>query len=31
MAINGSSYYVLEKTKDYDGNYGIVRVLFKWL
>ena len=29
MAINGVDYHVLEKTKDYDGNYGIVQILFK--
>jgi len=31
MAINGSSYCVLEKIKNYDGDYGIVKVLFKLL
>ena len=29
MAINGTDYYILEKTKDYDGDYGIVQILFK--
>ncbi len=29
IAINGSDYHVLETIKDYDGNYGIVKILFK--
>ena len=29
MAINGSDYPVLETIKAFDGNYGIVKVLFK--
>lgn len=29
MAINGTQYRVLESIKDYDGQYGIVKVFFK--
>lgn len=29
MAINGTDYHVLKSIKDYDGNYGIVQILFK--
>lgn len=29
MAKNGTKYHVLEKIKDYDGNYGIVLIFFK--
>ena len=29
MAVNGSDYPVLETIKSFDGNYGIVKVLFK--
>jgi hypothetical protein len=29
MAINGTDYHVLKSIKDYDGNYGIVQVLFR--
>lgn len=29
MAINGTDYHVLKETKAYDGNYGIVQILFK--
>jgi len=29
MVINGSDYPVLETIKSFDGNYGIVKVLFK--
>ncbi len=29
MAINGTKYRVLEYIKDFDGNYGIVKVFFK--
>ena len=29
MAINGNDYHVLENKKSYDGNYGIVKILFK--
>ena len=29
MAINGQTYSVLRTAKEYDGNYGIVHVLFK--
>jgi hypothetical protein len=29
MAINGTDYHVLETIKEFDGNYGIVRILFK--
>jgi hypothetical protein len=30
MAKNGTTYPVLKKFKDYDGNYGIVLIFFKW-
>ena len=29
MAINGNDYHVLENKKNYDGNYGVVKILFK--
>jgi hypothetical protein len=29
MAINGNDYNVLENIKEYDGDYGIVKILFK--
>jgi hypothetical protein len=29
MAINGNDYHVLENKKSYDGNYGVVKILFK--
>ncbi len=29
MAVNGTQYRVLENIKDYDGQYGIVKVFFK--
>lgn len=29
MAKNGTKYPILKKNKDFDGNYGIVTVLFK--
>lgn len=29
MAKNGTTYHVLNKIKDYDGNYGIVLIFFK--
>ena len=29
MAINGNNYHVLENKKSYDGNYGVVKILFK--
>ena len=29
MAKNGTTYPVLKKYKDYDGNYGIVLIFFK--
>ena len=29
MAINGNDYHVLENKKPYDGNYGVVKILFK--
>jgi hypothetical protein len=29
MAINGSDYHVLKTIKEFDGDYGIVQVLFK--
>jgi hypothetical protein len=29
MAVNGTDYHVLQEIKPYDGNYGIVQVLFK--
>ena len=28
-AINGTDYHVLKPIKDYDGDYGIVQILFK--
>ena len=28
-AINGTDYHVLKSIKDYDGDYGIVQILFK--
>lgn len=28
MAVNGNDYHVLENIKDYDGNYGIVKILY---
>ncbi len=29
MAVNGSKYQILEKIKEYDGQYGIVKIFFK--
>jgi hypothetical protein len=29
MAINGKKYRVIENIKDYNGNYGIVKIFFK--
>lgn len=29
LAINGTKYNVIESIKEYDGNYGIVKIFFK--
>lgn len=29
MAINGTKYRVIEKIKEYDGEYGIIKIFFK--